>query len=573
MILVWLIIILMVGGLLAWISAKWNKVFARWISLLALVIDFIIIISMWFGYSGQIQITEKPSWFVQFSARWIPQFGISFHLAMDGLSLILVALTIFLGILSVLTSWTEIQDKVGFFHYNIMWILAGIIGVFLSIDMFLFYFFWEVMLIPMYFLIGIWGHENRIYAAFKFFIFTQASGLLMFLSILALYFIHGHNTGVYTFEYMQLIGTTLSPVVAMTLMFGFMIAFLVKLPAVPFHNWLPDAHTEAPTAGSVILAGLLLKTGAYGLLRFVLPFFPDAASQIAPIAMLVGVVGILYGAKLAFAQTDLKRLVAYTSVSHMGFVLLGVFALNTLAFQGVVMQMLAHGISTGALFILVGLLQERIHTRDLEQMGGLWAQVPRMGAVGLIFAMASLGLPGLGNFVAEFLTLVGAYQANIVITVLATLGLIASTIYSLRIVQKVFHGNKVKEWKLHDFGVREMLIMGSMIVVIVWLGLFPQTIFNTVKSPLKIVLNTVQNRETHIETLLNNDKHKKLSEIIKKSDKKDFNNSLLKTYNLEKANNLKNKRQNEVKLFNINPFFGFNNDFVRKNEFRNVKGG
>jgi NADH-quinone oxidoreductase subunit M len=503
MILFWLIAILLIGGLLAWVFEQVDHVWARIISLLALLTDFVIIITFWIGNYGSIKLGNNNSWITELNWNWIPEFGIRFHLAIDGLSLLLIALTLFLGILSVLTSWSEINKKVGFFHFNILWILAGIMGVFLSLDLFLFYFFWEVMLIPMYFIIGIWGHENRIYAAFKFFIFTQASGLLMFIAILALYFIHGSQTGNYTFEYEALLGTSLSPTAAMWLMLGFLVAFAVKLPAIPFHNWLPDAHTEAPTAGSVILAGLLLKTGAYGMLRFVLPLFPMAAKEFAPIGMLIGVAGILYGAKLAFAQTDLKRLVAYSSVSHMGFVMLGVFAMNQLAFQGVIMQMIAHGISTGALFILVGSLQERIHTRDLDQMGGLWEQVPRMGAIGLLFTMASLGLPGLGNFVAEFLVLAGSYQTSILITVLASLGLVASTIYSLRIMQKVFYGNKIKEWKLSDFNFREMIIMGSMIIIIVWLGIFPQTFLNTSKKTMenlisnsnrmKIVINVRQN--------------------------------------------------------------------------------
>ncbi len=497
MILAWLIIILMIGGLLAWLAGKWNNLVCRWISLLALIIDFIIVVSMWFSNSGNIEISQKPNWMIEFTTSWIPQFGISFHLALDGLSLILISLTFFLGIISVITSWTEITERVGFFHFNILWILAGITGVFLSLDLFLFYFFWEVMLIPMYFLIGIWGHENRIYAAFKFFIFTQASGLLMFLSILALYFIHGKATGIYTFDYMQLLGTSLSPSVSFILMCGFLIAFLVKLPAVPFHPWLPDAHTEAPTAGSVILAGLLLKTGAYGLLRFVIPLFPQSAIAISPYAMFFGAIGILYGAKLAFAQTDFKRLVAYTSVSHMGFVLLGAFAFNALAFQGVVMQMLAHGISTGALFVVAGSMQERIHTRDMNQMGGLWQQVPRMAGVGLLFSLASLGLPGLGNFVAEFLILAGTYQASVGLTIFAALGLIASTIYSLRIMQKIFYGRKAKEWKIKDFGFREMVMMGAMIVVIVWQGVFPQTFLNAAKSSVDNILQNFNSQNTN----------------------------------------------------------------------------
>ena len=250
-----------------------------------------------------------------------------------------------------------------------MLILAGIIGVFTALDLFLFYFFWELMLVPMYFLISIWGHENRTYAAIKFFIFTQASGLFMLLSILGLYFIHGRATGIYTFDYFELLGTNLSSKAAMWLMLGFIIAFAVKLPAVPVHTWLPDAHTQAPTAGSVILAGLLLKTGAYGFIRFVIPLFPASAAAITPAMMIIAVIGIIYGAILAFAQTDLKRLVAYTSISHLGFALLGIFAWNTLALQGAVIVLLAHGLSTGALFVLVGVLDERLHSRDMSQHG------------------------------------------------------------------------------------------------------------------------------------------------------------------------------------------------------------
>lgn len=491
MILVWLIIILMVGGLLSWLFSRWSHALSRWTAIISVALDLILVLMIWIQNAGQISLTGENAWLYEVNYNWVPNFGIGFHLALDGLSFLLIALTVFLGVLSVMVSWTEIQTRVGFYHFNLLWILAGIVGVFLSMDLFLFYFFWEVMLIPMYFLIGIWGHENRIYAAYKFFIFTQASGLLMFLAILGLYFIHGQNTGFYTFDYMELLGTQLAAPMAMLLMLGFLIAFVVKLPAVPFHNWLPDAHTEAPTAGSVILAGLLLKTGAYGILRFVLPLFPESSASFAPVAMIIGVTGILYGAKLAYSQTDFKRLVAYTSVSHMGFVLLGAFALNEFAIQGVVVQMIAHGLSTGALFILVGSLQERIHTRDLRQMGGLWEKVPKMAAIGLVFAMASLGLPGLGNFVAEILILLGAYQASIWITVLACIGLVAATVYSLRIMQMVFYGKKQKEWTLPDFSARELTVMGSMIVVIVWLGLYPRSFLKFSEGPVKGILEKV----------------------------------------------------------------------------------
>jgi NADH-quinone oxidoreductase subunit M len=409
----------------------------------------------------------------------------SIHLALDGLSLLLVILTCFLGLLAVAASWSEIQERVGLFHANVLWVLTGVMGVFLALDLLLFYVFWEVMLVPMYFLISLWGHENRVYAAIKFFIFTQASSLLMLVAILALALLHHQHTGVYTFDYMQLLGTPIAASTAMWLMLGFVIAFVVKLPAVPVHTWLPDAHTEAPTAGSVLLAGLLLKTGAYGLFRFVLPLFPTAAHTLAPVAMGLGVLGILYGALLAFAQTDVKRLVAYTSVSHMGFVLLGVFAWNPWALQGAVMEMLCHGLSTGGLFILAGALQERLHTRDLGSMGGLWSTVPRLGGVGMVLAMASLGLPGLGNFVAEFLVLLGAFQVSPVLTIIASIGLVLAAVYALRFVQRTFHGPNTRGWHLPDLTLRDMAIMAVLIASLVWLGLFPQPVLNTADPVLR----------------------------------------------------------------------------------------
>jgi len=484
MILIYLIVVLFTGAFLAWFTGRRNPVWSRIISLVALSTDLITIIL----FVLQKTPSEKD-WLIDIKFEWIPQFGIGMHLALDGLSLIMLILTFFLGIISVIISWKEIDSKVGFFHFNLLLILAGITGVFLSLDLFLFYFFWELMLVPMYFLIGIWGHENRTAASNKFFLYTQASGLLMFIAIIALYFVHGHSTGLYTFDYMQLLGTAMPDSTAMLIMLGFLAAFLVKLPVVPLHNWLPDAHTEAPTAGSLILAALLLKTGAYGLLRFVVPLFPSASVAFAPIGMLLGVVGILYGAKLAFAQTDLKRLVAYTSVSHMGFVILGVFSFNELAYQGVVIQMVAHGISTGALFILVGQLYQRIHTRDLNKMGGLWEKAPVMGAIGLIFSMASLGLPGLGNFIAELLILIGAFKANIMMSCLASLGLIAATIYSLRIVQKVFLGNKNTDWKMNDLTLREKVVSASLVIAIFWLGLFPKPVLDTAKPAILKILN------------------------------------------------------------------------------------
>jgi NADH-quinone oxidoreductase subunit M len=485
MILAILIGVLVAGGLLAWLADRWGQSWPRWISLLALGIDLALALALWGQIPGRVSLTGQQAWLVELRRPWIPAWGISLHLALDGLSLLLVLLTLFLGLLSVGCSWTEIRERVGFFHFNLLWVLAGILGVFLAMDLFLFYFFWEMMLVPMYLLIAIWGHEHRIYAAIKFFLFTQLSGLLMLVAILGLTFVHARATGIVSFDYTDLLGTAMAPSTAMWLLLGFSVAFAVKLPAVPLHTWLPDAHTEAPTAGSVILAGLLLKTGAYGLLRFALPLFPGAAHALSHVAMALGVVGILYGAVLAFAQTDLKRLVAYTSVSHLGFVLLGIFAGTALALQGAVMQMLCHGNSTGALFILVGALQERIHTRDLTRMGGLWAVVPRMGGVAMVFALASLGLPGLGNFVAEFLTLVGSYQASPSLTVLATLGLVVATVYALSLMQRAFHGPNTAAWRLPDLTPRDMAIMTALIVAIVWLGLYPQPILDAAGPALQ----------------------------------------------------------------------------------------
>jgi NADH-quinone oxidoreductase subunit M len=485
MILVWLIAILLVAGVLAVLAGRVSKLWPRVISLVAFIIDFAISLALWSENSRHVKLFPQSEWFKQVDWSWVPQYGMHFHLAMDGLSLLMIVLTFLLGIMSVLVSWKEIQEGVGFFHFNLMWVLAGIVGVFLAVDLFLFYFMWELMLVPMFFLIAIWGHERGIYAAVKFFIFTQVSGLLMLIAILTLYFIHHSITGVYTFEYKDLLGTSLTPHMAMLLMLGFFVAFAVKLPMFPFHPWLPDAHTEAPTAGSVVLAGLLLKTGAYGMLRFVVPLFPGAAHEFAPVAMTLGVIGIIYGAVLAYGQTDLKRLVAYTSVSHLGFALVGIFAWNAIALQGVLIVMIAHGISTGALFMLVGGLQERTHTREMDRLRGLWATVPVMSGVVMFFAMASIGLPGLGDFVGEFLTLLGAYRVSLGITIAAVIGILISTLYSLKVIQRAFHGPNTHEWSLPDLGKRELLMMVPMMLILLWIGLYPQPLFRTFEPAMQ----------------------------------------------------------------------------------------
>jgi len=484
MMLLWVFLVLLLGGPLAWLAAARSSNASRWVALIVLAIDLALVLTVWAQHHGPLDLTGRGAWIADLDLPWMPTLGIRFHLGLDGLSLLLILLTLVLGIGAVAASWSEITERVGFFHLNLLWTLAGTVGVFLALDLFLFFFFWELMLFPMYFLIAVWGHERRVYAAIKFFLFTQGSGLLMFVAILALYFVHYRQTGALTFDYFPLSHTRLDPSIEMWLMLGFFVAFAVKLPAVPLHTWLPDAHTEAPTAGSVILAGVLLKTGAYGMLRFAIPLFPTASYDFAPVAMALGIVGILYGAVLAFAQHDMKRLVAYTSVSHLGFVLLGIYAWNALALQGAVVQMLAHGLSTGALFILVGALQERLHTRDLRQMGGLWARVPRLAAIGLFLAIASLGLPGLGNFVGEFLILLGTFTRRPAFAAAATVGLVTAVIYALVLVQRAFHGEPRAGLAIPDFSARHMTIMAVMLAALVWLGFNPQPVFDTARPGL-----------------------------------------------------------------------------------------
>jgi NADH-quinone oxidoreductase subunit M len=494
MILVWLMLILFVGGIGAMLAESRGAEHPRAVALAALLLlDLFLVImmlvapdTMGLGTADSVaQLGQRGEWLVLLQADWIPRFGVSFIFGVDGLGLMMVALTIFLGLMSLGAAWGEIHERSGFFYFNLLWTLAGVIGVFTSLDLFLFFFFWEVMLIPMYFIIAIWGHENKEYAAMKFFIFTQVSGLLMLLSILVLVYFHYVTTSVMTFSYFQLLGTQIPDSFSLWVMLGFFIAFATKLPTVPVHNWLPDAHSQAPTAGSVILAGVLLKTGAYGLLRFTIPLFPDASAAFAPFAMTLAVISILYTAKVAYAQTDLKRLIAYTSVSHMGFVLLGIYAWNAQAVQGAVMTMLAHGFSAAALFMLAGGLQHRIHTRDMSLMGGFWGVAPKLSFMAMFFTVAAVGMPGLGNFVGEFLVLLGSFQVNVLTTAFAALGLVVAAIYSLIVIQKVFHGKNKHNYVMADLSAMEFICFSLMMIGLIWMGMYPQTMLDMAQPSLE----------------------------------------------------------------------------------------
>ena len=484
MILVWLILIPFLGGLLCWQADHWGERVPRWIALATML--FVLVISLWLWLTGDFTFPAggHSQWLLEWRTDWIPRFGIEVHLAMDGLSLVLVALTGFLGALAVLCSWHEITHRIGFFHLNLLWILGGVVGVFLALDMFLFFLFWEMMLVPMYFLIALWGHsgsagQTRIRAATRFFIYTQASGLLMLVAILALVFIHFSQSGELSFSYEALLEAQVPDPVATWLMLGFFVAFAVKLPVVPLHGWLPDAHAQAPTAGSVDLAGILLKTAAYGMLRFALPLFPEQSQAFAPVAMTLGRVGIVYGAVLACGQQDIKRLIANTSISHMGFVLIAIYSGSELAIQGAVVLMVAHAFSSAGLFILSGQIYERVHTRDMRIMGGLWGRLPVLPGFTLCFVAASLGMPATANFVGEFMILLGTFPGAPVVTVIASSGLVLAVIYSLILMQRVHFGPAQRQGALAGPNGREYAMMLVLVVLVLVVGLYPQPLLDT----------------------------------------------------------------------------------------------
>jgi len=427
-------------------------------------------------------------WFLVVDFPWVDRFGMRFSLGMDGISLLLVNLSALLFMLSVAVSWRSIKTRVPLFHAMLLVLETGVMGVFLSTDLFLFYLSWEVMLIPMFFLIGVWGHGRRIYSAVKFLIFTVTGSLFMLISIIGLYVIHGSQTGDYTFAMSRLTGTQISFPVSVLLFSGFMLGFAVKVPIFPLHTWLPDAHTDAPTAGSVILAGLLLKTGTYGILRFAFPLFPQAASAFMPVLFTVGIIGIFYASWIAFAQTDMKRLVAYSSVSHLAYVVIGIAAWNEVSLAGSVLQMVNHGITTAALFIMIGMLDERAHTRDIASFGGLWGKAPAFSAFFLLFILSSLGLPGLNNFTGEFLILVGLFRSHPLMAAAAFAGLVAGLIYLLRLAQDVLFGPQgpsVQEPGMTDLSARELAVLVPLAILVVLIGVHPAIVLNQIQGPVR----------------------------------------------------------------------------------------
>jgi NADH-quinone oxidoreductase subunit M len=428
------------------------------------------------------------SYFLSEDADWISRFGIRYTLGMDGISLLLCMLTAFTIVIAMLVAWRSV-NKQGTLHYLlILGMETGIMGVFLSLDLFLFYLFWEVMLIPMFFLIGIWGDGRRIYSTVKFFLYTLVGSLLMLLAIIGLYLIHGASSGVYTFSLAGLLHTPLSPAAGFWLFASFLLAFAIKVPVFPLHTWLPDAYSDAPSTGTLIMAALMAKTGAYGLLRFAYPLFPEAAAQLTPFIMGLAVAGILYGSWIAYAQRDMKRLIAYSSFGHMGFIVLGIAAWTPVALSGAVLQMVNHGITTGALFAMIGMLGERADTRESGAFGGLWGKIPVFAFFFLMFSMASAGLPGLNNFTGEILILIGSFRVAQLPVILAYLGIILPLIYTIRLVQDLLFGKEKGNRQMDDLSLREGALLAAMAFFVVYLGVHPAPVLDLIKIPVSLLV-------------------------------------------------------------------------------------
>jgi NADH-quinone oxidoreductase subunit M len=469
-----LIFLPLAGAIAVMLLPRNNPSLIKGLTLVWTIVEFALSLPLFFSFdetTAAMQFTESVSWF--------PELGISYNLGIDGLSMLLVVLSTFLTVICVLASWEAIKDKVKEYFISFLVLETALVGALCALDMVLFYIFWELMLVPMYLLIGVWGGPRRIYAAIKFFLYTMAGSVLMLLAIMALYFHYGAQTGSYTFSLLELYKANLPMGMQYWLFAAFALSFAIKVPMFPFHTWLPDAHTEAPTAGSVILAGVMLKMGTYGFMRFAVPLFPQAALAAAPLISTLAVIGIVYGAVMCIMQSDLKRLIAYSSVSHLGYVMLGLFAFNMQGLEGGIYQMLNHGVSTGGLFLAVGMIYERRHTRMISEFGGLASVMPKFTVFFLIITLSSIALPGTNGFVGEFLILMGAFRNNVTIGVIATSGVVLGAVYMLWMFQRVMYGEIKKEEnrKLKDINARETVIFVLIAFFIFFMGLYSQPFF------------------------------------------------------------------------------------------------
>ncbi len=454
------------GALLIFLTKRSSETFIKWMALAVSIINFVLSLPLFTSFdktTAAMQFVEKR--------EWIPAWGIHYSLGVDGISVLFVPLSTLLTILCVTVSWKSIKLKTKEFYAALLLIEGSMIGVFCSLDMFLFYIFWEAMLIPMFLLIGVWGGPNRVYAAIKFFLFTLVGSVLMLIGIIVLYL----NTG-NSFDVLKMMETNYPFNLQVMLFWAFFAAFAVKVPMFPVHTWLPDAHTEAPTAGSVILAGILIKMGAYGFLRFSMPILPEATKAMAPAMMILSVIGIIYGAVICLGQTDLKRLIAYSSVSHMGFVTLGIFALNMQGLQGGILQMINHGIVTGGLFLCIGMVYDRTHTRQIADYGGAASVFPVYAALFMVLTLASIGLPGTNGFIGEFLIILGGFTTSKLMGTLSATGIIIGAAYMLWLYQRVFFLEINPKMQGHkDIDLREILTLLPLILLVFWIGVYPNT--------------------------------------------------------------------------------------------------
>ncbi len=476
--------------LLIFISSKKENL-QRFLAFIITLINFLFSLLLYVNFisqTGEPQFVEEKSWI---------GYGIKYHVGIDGISLFLVLLTTFLMPIVILSSWTYIKKKVKEYLIFMLLLETGIIGVFVSLNLFLFYVFWEAMLIPMYFLIGVWGGGRRIYATVKFVLFTMLGSLLMLVAIFVLYSIYHKAMGIYSFNIFDYYRLSLNPEVQIWLFLAFALAFAIKVPMFPFHTWLPDAHVEAPTGGSVILAGVLLKMGTYGFLRFAIPLFPQALEKLLPLLSVLSIIGIIYGGLMALIQKDVKSLVAYSSVSHMGLIMLAVFALNLEGIEGAIYQMLNHGLSTGALFLIVGILYERAHTRLIKDFGGVSRQMPVFSAFFLIFMLSSLGLPGLNGFVGEVLCLFGVFKANSLYAILGVLTVILAAGYLLWMYQRVMQGpiSNEKIFSFKDCNRREIAYLIPIVIMVFWMGIYPRPFLRKMDASVNHLLNHIQEKQ------------------------------------------------------------------------------
>jgi len=469
-----------------------NKQAIRWWSNLVFFVGFLVSLPLIFWFPGN--SPDQQFKFIE-NHEWISSIGAHYFLGIDGISLLLIMLTTVLGFLSTLSSWTAVEERVKEYYAMFMLLQVGMLGVFMSLDFFLFYVFWEVMLVPMYFIIGVWGGPRKLYAAIKFFLYTLAGSVLMLLGILALYFHYHSVTGVYTFNVLELMKYHWPMDLQKWVFWAFMVGFAIKVPMFPFHTWLPDAHVEAPTAGSVILAGVLLKMGTYGFVRFSLPLLPEYSSSPTTVRIMVilSIIAIVYGALVSMMQRDMKKLIAYSSVSHLGFCTLGIFALNPHGLSGSVIQQINHGISTGALFLIVGLIYERRHTREIKELGGLSNVMPVYATLFMIVMLSSIGLPLLNGFIGEFTILQGAFEVNKAWAAWAVLGIVLGAAYMLWLYQRTMFGtcDNPKNQVLKDLNLREITTLVPLIIWAFWIGLYPKPFFNVLEKPVTAIVERV----------------------------------------------------------------------------------